>query len=430
MSTLDVEVLPDSSQPSGGHAIIRLNGVTRLPLFPNFVIRPQDEAISLDDLAGWPKGDRRPLAVRDRAGGIDLYVGPDIVEAPGLVPGTPVVLTIADTELRGELHWPDLPQIRRQSSEQEREEAAPALSVADPAEPPDDELIAEPSIPEDAEPTSKEYSAGAVNGSHVPMPDVRTPSAGERLEPVTAEAEPAPSEVAPPEPLPADGTALPATAATSAFLSIRPASDAGPLRPAQLPSRFAAVARLTVFGLAMLALGALMVALWPALKGITSKASVAGQFGTVVDTLFPDSPLSPAGTNPAGVSRDAALERANAFLHGVGRPADRQEAQFWLRRAVAQDLSDPRVRWALTQLGSVYAAPGPGRQPDYDAAALLWQLAGANGDAVAHCFLGQMFHRGLGVPADRAKARRHYERARALGGCDGLEAATAALQGD
>jgi TPR repeat protein len=151
--------------------------------------------------------------------------------------------------------------------------------------------------------------------------------------------------------------------------------------------------------------------------------------GATLNTIFASATHSPAGVEATSFGRDASLQRANAFLHGLGQAVDRQEAAFWLRRAVAQSFSDPRNSWALTQLGSIYASPGATQQPDYAAAALLWELAGANGDPVALCFLGQMYRQGLGVRADKAAALQHYERAKSLGGCAGIEAVLADLKG-
>ena len=130
---------------------------------------------------------------------------------------------------------------------------------------------------------------------------------------------------------------------------------------------------------------------------------------------------SPSGIDAAGTSQREALERANALLVTGHTARQRAEAAYWLRKALSTSLSDPRLVWAVTQLGASYASND--KEGDYDAARLLWSWAADAGDAQAACFLGRLFENGLGVPSNAQTARRHYEHARRLGGCPGLEQA-------
>ena len=94
-----------------------------------------------------------------------------------------------------------------------------------------------------------------------------------------------------------------------------------------------------------------------------------------------------------------------------------------MRLGLSEKLSERRLVWALTQLGTAYASSANARLPDYQAAHLLWTWAAGAGDTQAACFLGHLHERGLGTPVDAVRARALYERAGRLGGCPGLERA-------
>lgn len=108
MSAIGVEIVPDPAASSGGSALIRLNGVWLLPPKTTFRIEPlEDDGETADE--GWPAGELLPRATRVTQSGIELLVGPEVVDAPALIPGTPVVLTIPAADIREELRWPSLP---------------------------------------------------------------------------------------------------------------------------------------------------------------------------------------------------------------------------------------------------------------------------------------------------------------------------------
>lgn len=143
--------------------------------------------------------------------------------------------------------------------------------------------------------------------------------------------------------------------------------------------------------------------------------------------IFSVGTVSPGGRSTGGIDVAKALALADSHIHSAGSPSDLKEGEFWIKRALSQTLSDDRNRWALTQLGSLYAAPADG-DPNYERARLVWEMSAALGDPVAMCFLGSLHQYGLGVPASRANALRWYELARQTGGCKGLDELIAKLK--
>ncbi len=117
---------------------------------------------------------------------------------------------------------------------------------------------------------------------------------------------------------------------------------------------------------------------------------------------------------------------ADQSLHGPPGNIDREEAAFWLRKALSNAVSGAQLNWALTQLGTIYAEERSG-PPDYQMAKTLWEIAAAHGDPVAMCFLASLHEHGLGVPRNKKAALEHYVRAKEHGGCPGLEQSLARL---
>jgi hypothetical protein len=141
---------------------------------------------------------------------------------------------------------------------------------------------------------------------------------------------------------------------------------------------------------------------------------------------FMAGPQSPRGEMATDVDLATALRLADTNLHGVDRPADRVEAEFWLKKAMSLTASNAQLRWAMTQLGTMSAQPVSGA-PDYHRARMLWEIAAFNGDPIAMCFLGMLAENGLGRPADRGKALEYYRRAKEIGGCPSSDEAIARL---
>lgn len=126
---------------------------------------------------------------------------------------------------------------------------------------------------------------------------------------------------------------------------------------------------------------------------------------------------SPMGRDATTVDAGTALTLADRYLSGDGVTANRDEAKYWLRRVLSLEIGSPQFTWATTQLGTLYATPQNGAAPDFETARLLWEIAAARGDAVAMCFLGRIFERGLGTVTDQDRAASLYREAAARGGC-------------
>lgn len=112
MNAISVEAVRD------GQAIIRLNGVTELPRSTSFRIEPIDDTNDPGQIQGWPRGDLAPQSARVGERGVELLIGPEVVDAPSLRPGTPVVISVPGARVRSELRWPNLPvsKVRRRGA--------------------------------------------------------------------------------------------------------------------------------------------------------------------------------------------------------------------------------------------------------------------------------------------------------------------------
>ncbi len=508
MSIVTIEVLPDTSQPAGGHAIIRLKGVALLPPGATFRIAPIDDTLADFEQPGWPHGDRHPLTTRQTPEGIELHVGPEIVDAPLLEPGTPVTISVPDGHVSAELVWPDLPmssgaslapfvmtpsQMAAELAAHERAkteataaaetkrlaEAATERAKAAPKPqaskiPPAPEAVTEQ---ERMAAAARELEAALALERNDPQPahpavDVSTKYSGKLTSEalstlanttgVNGSAQPAPSSERPRtntsslssltnkptldrvEPLtlqPDRDVSLPTVILKHARET--QSGVAGDVEPTRLrregfdeaqsrqtrPSRVwpfvagagaAAVAALSVFAI---------MALRPQ---ATLRSSAGGEIATAVTqkaTLaeaFTVGVQSPRGEIASDVDLPTALRLADYNLHGIDRPIDRAEAEFWLKKAMSLTASHSQIRWALTQLGTLAAEPVTGA-PDYERARLLWEIAAANGDPVALCFLGTLAENGLGLALDRAKALDYYKRSKDFGGCPSSDEAIARL---
>ena len=103
MRKVSVEVLEDASHPEGGYAVLLLRDVASLPDATTFRLKPVEARGSFDDgeTEAWPQGDLIPRAVRRVTGGMELLVGPDVVECRALVPGAIGVLEVKAAGVRG-----------------------------------------------------------------------------------------------------------------------------------------------------------------------------------------------------------------------------------------------------------------------------------------------------------------------------------------
>ena len=521
MTIMKIEVFPDTSQPAGGHAVIRLKGIALLPPGTTFRIDPIDDTLDDGAFNGWPCGDLSPLDTRQTPEGIEMRIGPDVVDAPLLEPGTPVTISVPDSHLSAELIWPDLPLSSSLTSapvvmspsqmaaelaatDRTKAEAASAAKAAKEAElaatARAEIARAEAALAEKARVDAVRLEADRTAKTPAAPPVANTATQQQRMAAAARELEAAlalepmdskPGSLAKAlDSMPAankvanDALANLATAnsggdrarnstgnATLSSLSKptadrpEPVSTLFPERDISLPTiilkrtdapgnppstiestqlrretidgRLAPQgnsSRLMPFlagaGAAGIALAALFVVTSlrsgsgpiPPTNGVQMAAT---QKATLADA-FTVGTQSPRGEIAVDVDLPTALRLADYNLHGVDRPIDRAEAEFWLKKAMSLTASHSQIRWAMTQLGTLSAEPVTG-SPDYEKARLLWEISAANGDPVAMCFLGTLLEHGLGLAADRAKALDHFKRARGAGGCPNSDEAIARL---
>ncbi len=106
MKHVEVEAVEDRSRAEGGHAVILLRGVERLPGQVRFRLRPADADAVPSEVATALAGDLSPIAVEATNDGLALSIGPQLTELQGLVPGTQMVIALPDAGVQGEFAWP------------------------------------------------------------------------------------------------------------------------------------------------------------------------------------------------------------------------------------------------------------------------------------------------------------------------------------
>lgn len=519
MTIMKIEVFPDLSHPSGGHAVIRLKGIALLPPGSTFRIDPIDDSLDDGDIEGWPHGDLFPLDTRQTPEGIELRVGPEVVDAPMLEPGTPVTISVPNSKLTAELIWPDLPlssktasapvvmspsqmaaelaaneraKIEAAQAEKAAVAAAEAAKVAEAAKaaeaaaaahadaerakraaasppsaalalddtPQQDRIAAatrqlEAALalePDDTKPAAAK-PASLSKSLGQPMPAAKTATVSLAMPVASAAAQRSTTstlsslKVAADRPEPAS-TALPERDLSLPTIVLKRASEATPgsaptsmettrlrretidghVAPPSQPSRL--MPFLAGAGVAGIALAAFLAAtaLRPgsAVTVVNQGSAIEAAHRGALAEAFAVGTQSPRGEIASDVDLPTALRLADYNLHGVDRPIDRAEAEFWLKKAMSLTASHSQIRWAMTQLGTLSAEPVTGT-PDYEKARLLWEISAANGDPVAMCFLGTLMEHGLGLASDRGKALEYFKRARGAGGCPNSDESIARL---
>jgi hypothetical protein len=422
-------------------------------------------------------GDLRPRGQRITRDGVDLLIGPEVVGAPALQPGTRVAIYVPSVDAHAELQWPSLPLLRAPRVEGAENDGAgqpsggarldPEPQAAAGSEAPGLDVgneglrkVAELAAlaAQAADRAREATAAAAANGTLDQKHDATATVASTPgdttnvLPPPTSPIAPGSAEPLPPAaPLPAparparSGTAVltpatvPAPALSNASAKILAPPPAHPTHIVVAAASNSTQGRFPAFLLGCLMAGGIaavayvwreqQLALQPAkTASVEAQASRTGGFAASRLAAILDVPArSPLGSTADGVDLAEALRRADASLSGGGATASRREARFWLRKALALGLGDERILWAMTQLGTLYAKPDD-EAPDYEAARTLWELAAAKGDPVASCFLASLHEHGLGFPRDPARALELYERARDRGGCRGLDEAIARLR--
>lgn len=440
MSDIKIEVVEDSDHPEGGHAVIRLNGLWLLPANATFRIEPVDAPDPALLPADWPRGDRSPLATRLTPHGVEIIVGPDVVDAPPMLPGTPVAVSVPAAFVKAEVLWPDLPVSMPAAAppvvltaaelaaeldavalvSRQREEAAALAQLRQHMNGGDtahartngDHGALSELRPRDS--SSRDVLDVSAMASDVSSAGSRKPPASSFEDVVAAGAGHGGAGHRPPE----KGTALLADPPRPRAL-IPVGSAPPPLR------------RNLSMGMPF-ALGFVIAALltgifaWRSGGAVSRAGDSAMQAASLADVLAV-AVVSPRGRSAAEVDLPTALKLADESLHMTAGGADHAEASFWLRKSIALAVGTPQLSWTLTQLGTLYAKPAAG-PADYGKARLLWEMAGASGDATALCFLGALHENGLGVSKSPRLALGLYQRAKAQGGCRDVDDAIARVR--
>jgi hypothetical protein len=513
VSAVTVEVVQDARFPHGGHAVIRLHGLWLLPPQAKFRIDPVDDAVP-EVAADWPSGERTPKETRVTSRGVEILVGPDIVDAAGLQPGTPITVSIPSASISADLRWPNLPvsstprrgqvimsaaelraeiataerqrrereqaavdaeterQARLQAeaqSEKQRRERADTASLSS-LQPRGGETMGKDSksTTSDQGNTFGSSSGGSRSGG---TSSGSNWAAGlSAATPLKPSATTSTIEVMIEDPIAAarngDGSLRLSSTTNNSIVTRDVMDDAEPeMLPMGDGSKHFQRRQMVSFGVGFLAAAGLSWLFWNGIRadprkpgpdvqatrtqGITTASVTTASIGTAVATAAVAAPsaalspraaaeatvtlkdvfsldkVSPRGRSAVDTDLTTALRLADEGLHGAA--ADRQESAFWLRKSLALVLNQDEVKWALTQLGSTYAAPASG-PPDYTKARLIWEIAAAQGDPVASCFLGSVHEKGLGVVAAKATALGYFNAAKAAGGCRGVDDAIARLK--
>jgi hypothetical protein len=504
VSAVTVEVVQDARFPHGGHAVIRLHGLWLLPPQAKFRIDPVDDALP-ESAADWPSGERSPKETRVTSRGVEILVGPDIVDAAALQPGTPVTVSIPSASISADLRWPNLPvssaprrgQVIMSAAElraeiataerlrHEREQAAASAETQRLASLQADALTEKlrHERSDAAALSSLQPRGGDAMGKDAPSESsaqaaTRGQSYRHASSPMTSlKPSAAPTsmvEVTIEDPIAAarnsDGS-LRLTPTTNNSMVTRGAArdSTDDVHMRMLPvgdgSKQYQRRQMVSFGVGFLAAAGLSWLFWNGIRGDLRKpgavdvqaarsqnittasvttavattaaaAAVAGPSAALspraaaeatitLKDVFALDKVSPRGRSAVDTDLTTALRLADEGLFGA--TADRQESAFWLRKSLALVLSQDEVKWALTHLGSTYAAPASG-PPDYTKARLIWEIAAAQGDPVASCFLGSVHEKGLGVVATKATALGYFNAAKAAGGCRGVDDAIARLK--
>ncbi|MFY0612975.1 MAG: sel1 repeat family protein [Hyphomicrobiaceae bacterium] len=418
-----IEVIPHARDPVGNFAVIKLHGISQLNGAPHFQLAPLELAHAAD--SGWPTGDLKPLGVRSGKDLVELLIGPEIVKAAALRPGVSVHFRMPSVGADSQIVWPDLAG-DVQAAAHPTMPRAPVPGAGAPLVLPSATTAG--ALPRGTTKSATDKPAAEQGLSRLKLRGPAAAAANAAQPPAAASPDANQNPQQPP------AAVLKPTAITKAapgnrqIIMTNAAPSASPVMNA-LP-----------FGLGLIIVAAMLltflrtteidgsgVTLYAALRsaaaepGATSKAGDAPS--AVLSKIFDVGPTSPFGVDAAKMTRKQALDRANDLLATAQTPQEREEAAYWLRKALSHRLSEPRLVWALTQLGTAYASTDETNKPNYAAAHLLWGWAADAGDAQAACFLGRLYERGLGVMTDPGIARTQYERAQRLGGCPGLDQA-------
>ena len=407
MKKVEISAFEDPAHPAGGYAVICLHGLTTISEHATFLLKPVDIVEGNSEFERWPHGTHTPIETRVTADGVELVIGPDLIDNPVLLPGTTVRIDLPGEAVAGDFLWPNVsPMVRPR-----RKSVFANRRLGDATAPPATILSADAPVPA--------------------RPIVRTALRDAEPEsvPATRAAGAPPADVAPPavfyasarRGLVGDGAAPSAVAVTRT----RSLSDF-------IPQSRQGVAALAVAAL-LAVQAATYLLFWPrAVRETSAPSALAAGTGApgpnsiaLYDALQTGA-TSPRGVSAAGVMPQKSLELANSSLFGAGGQRDSDEAAFWMKRYLAGSVGDERVRRVLTQLGTTYAQPSRGT-PAYATAQQVWEIAAAFGDPQAMCFIAVLYDRGLAGPSLPAVSSVWMRRATDAGGCAKADAAKPAV---
>lgn len=366
MTSSNIEIYERKSG-TGGLAIIHVPALAGWPSDARISIEPLDRVMVGNLGREWPERDIEPLSVVRVGDGFDLLIGPDIVDAPALAPGTPVVLRISEVDVRAELKWPKLmPSRYRRLSPVAMSANQLALELS--------RRNTEKVLRANYEAANREQEASGQSAVDV-AGDVDSFDTNER-----------------------EGRA--ASASSTSWWQSRQTFAQG--------FSTAAIMALGIWGGASL--------LETARMGHQRSSAISQTAVVLPPEFFDVDPASPRQKLSAQVKPSDALRFANFSLRSSPDGRDTDEGAYWLRHALSPMLKDPQLKWALTQLGSTFAAPSGGRA-DFIRARQLWEVSGLLGDGVALCFLGRLYEHGLGVPKSAETARAYFQHTATAGEC-------------
>ena len=443
MSAYQVAVVADETTPAAGTAVVRIAGLKAWPENATLRILPIDDASVPPKSDGWPWEAIRPLRVELTDAGVDVVLGPEVVNSARLLPGTPITIKVGAANLEVEARWPSVaPAARRRTgavamsatqllTAKAEREMAEKMSAARRQE------AAELAVKSARDAASEAEQSGKP--ARAPAAALRETGQLARLLPIRRPEGP-PSDRHPSPPANAETEFGASSLGQLAKLGAPSVSNVVtmPQVPKAKASRRAWGLRGFAAGLATMAatlVGVAMIAppswLPPKFFGAQAMSVGTAQIGVLdLQSIFKDMTTagsqSPRHKSAVNVDAATALSLADHSLRGQRTEAETEEAEFWLKRALANSFGGPDVGWALTQLGTIYATAGTPHH-SYVKAHTVWELAAAQGDPVAHCFLGALYEHGLGVAKNRKTARDHYVTADGLGACRSAKEAAARL---
>lgn len=438
MNTLHVAVVPDEATPTSGTAVVRISGLTTWPENATLSLLPIDEAAVPANSAGWPWEPIKPQQVTLTDTGVDIVLGPEVVASPKLLPGTPLTIKVAAANFEVEARWPTVVPLTPRRTTAVAMTAAQLLAAKTERE--RIEKLAAAQRQERVE--SAVRSASSADG-WIDEPSARTTSASDMPRSTEsgrlARLGSMRRKETPDDPEGSSASVATGSIGQLARLAPAPAANIVPMPTPPPPRRSRRTIHIPGFIaglLTMAAIAAVALTLGPptwwhgglggaGLASATDQVAAADLRGIFKDIVAAGA-QSPRSKSAANVDVATALSLADHSLRGQRTQTETEEAEFWLKRALASSMGGQDIGWALTQLGTIYATAGTPNH-SYAKAHAIWELAAAQGDPVAHCFLGALYEHGLGVQKNNKAAREHYLAAEQQGACPTAKEAAARL---